>query len=68
MLTIPNESASFLVFYSFERLHNVVTICLVGKYTSLEDAYTSVTKALRHAALACNHKLNLEVSTTPLNS
>lgn len=45
----------------YNRLHNSVKICLVGKYTSLEDAYTSVTKALRHASLACNHKLDLMV-------
>lgn len=50
----------FLCLCRYERLHNEVTICLVGKYTSLEDAYTSVTKALRHAAVACNYKVNIE--------
>lgn len=45
-----------------ERLHKPVVICLVGKYTSLEDAYTSVGKALRHAALYCRYKLELTVS------
>ena len=39
-----------------------VTIALVGKYTKLEDAYASVLKALNHAAMAVNHKLNLKVS------
>ena len=38
-----------------------VTIVLVGKYTRLEDSYTSVVKALNHAAMACDHKLNLKV-------
>ena len=40
-----------------------VSIVLVGKYTKLEDAYISLTKALRHAALAIRHKLNLKVGT-----
>lgn len=35
---------------------NTVTIALVGKYTSLHDAYLSVAEALRHAgySLGCN--------------
>jgi CTP synthase len=36
-----------------------VHIALVGKYTKLEDAYASVIKALRHAALAANYRLQL---------
>jgi CTP synthase len=43
-----------------DRMMREVTICLVGKYTKLEDSYTSVVKALRHAALACNHRLDLK--------
>jgi len=37
-----------------------VTIALVGKYVQLEDAYLSVIKALKHAALAVNRKLTLK--------
>lgn len=36
-----------------------VKIALVGKYTKMEDAYISVIKALRHAALTCRYRLNL---------
>lgn len=43
-----------------ERLMREVTIGLVGKYTQLEDAYSSVIKALQHSALACNHKLKIK--------
>ncbi|KAG0417646.1 hypothetical protein HPB47_005450 [Ixodes persulcatus] len=43
-----------------ERLMREVTIALVGKYTQLEDAYSSVIKALQHSALACNHKLKIK--------
>lgn len=51
-----------LCFHRCDRLLREVTICLVGKYTRLEDSYTSVVKALHHAAMACNHKLDLKVS------
>jgi len=42
-----------------EYLRKFVKIALVGKYTQLADAYASVYKALGHAALATNHKLQL---------
>jgi len=45
----------------FDRLLHDVTICLVGKYTRLQDSYASVIKALSHAAMACNYKLDLKV-------
>lgn len=50
------------LFYRSDRLLREVTISLVGKYTKLEDAYASVIKALNHAAMACNLKLDLKVS------
>ncbi|KAG0233380.1 CTP synthase ura7 [Actinomortierella wolfii] len=40
-----------------ERLHDTVTIALVGKYTNLQDSYASVVKALEHASLNCRKKL-----------
>ncbi|KAF9425912.1 CTP synthase ura7 [Entomortierella beljakovae] len=43
-----------------ERLHDTVTIVLVGKYTNLQDSYASVVKALEHASLNCNKKLIIE--------
>lgn len=36
-----------------------VSIALVGKYVKLSDAYTSVTKALRHAAIEANVTLKI---------
>jgi CTP synthase len=44
----------------YERLHDQVSIVLVGKYTHLQDSYISVVKSLQHAALSINRKLNLE--------
>ena len=45
-----------------ERVLDEVKIALVGKYTKLEDAYISVLKALKHASLHCNRRLNVVVS------
>jgi CTP synthase (UTP-ammonia lyase) len=42
-----------------DSLTEVVTIAIVGKYTSLGDAYLSVTKALYHASYACERKLEI---------
>ena len=44
-----------------DTLMKEVKIGLVGKYTGLEDAYASVTKALSHASIQSNLKLNLKV-------
>ncbi|XP_065837653.1 CTP synthase 1-like [Oscarella lobularis] len=43
----------------YDRAVEEVSIAIVGKYTKLEDAYISLIKAVRHAALALNRKLNL---------
>jgi len=51
----------------FDRLLREVTICLVGKYTRLQDSYASVVKALSHAAMACNYKLDLKVAIVCLS-
>lgn len=45
----------------YERLFEVVDIVLVGKYTSLQDSYMSVIKALEHASLRCGRKLQIKV-------
>ncbi|XP_071133688.1 CTP synthase 2-like [Mytilus edulis] len=42
-----------------DRLLKEVTIALVGKYTQLEDAYSSVIKSLQHSSLCVSHRLNL---------
>ncbi|XP_043224234.1 CTP synthase 1-like [Amphibalanus amphitrite] len=42
------------------HLRRTVTIALVGKYTSLQDSYASVIKALQHAALAAGRRLDLQ--------
>ena len=52
------------VFYfsSCDEVSKPVTIALVGKYVELtHEAYTSVAKALQHAAIASGRKLTIEV-------
>lgn len=44
---------------SIEAAQNSITITLIGKYTGLQDSYLSVIKALRHATIACNVRLDL---------
>ncbi|KAK2140532.1 hypothetical protein LSH36_1323g00023 [Paralvinella palmiformis] len=61
----PNKPRKFLLKWkeladAQDRLLKEVTIALVGKYTKLADAYTSVVKALRHSSMAASHKLNLK--------
>ena len=43
-----------------ERLFETVEIVLVGKYTSLQDSYISVIKALEHASMRCRRRLVLK--------
>jgi len=42
-----------------DNVRKSVEIALVGKYTQLEDAYASVTKALQHSSLYVNRRLIL---------
>lgn len=44
-----------------DYLQKTVRIALVGKYTSLEDAYASVIVSLRLACLKAGRKLDLQV-------
>ena len=66
-LTIPIQPEKSILLSKWkqlatrsERLHDSVSIVLVGKYTHLQDSYISVVKSLQHAALSCNRKLKLE--------
>ncbi|XP_048413874.1 CTP synthase 1b isoform X2 [Stegostoma tigrinum] len=44
----------------YDRTLEICSIALVGKYTKLSDSYASVIKALEHAALAINQKLEVK--------
>merc|ERR1719464_204152 len=54
---------------AMEGWEDTVQICLIGKYTGLQDSYLSVIKALQHAAIACHRKLDLQwVEATDLEN
>lgn len=38
---------------------NTISICMVGKYTSLQDSYLSVTEALKHAGASKQLKIHI---------
>ncbi|KAJ5611211.1 CTP synthase [Penicillium lagena] len=42
-----------------DHVFDTVSIALVGKYTSLKDAYISVSKALEHASMYCHKKVEI---------
>jgi len=60
-LCMAMVTVEILIVFRSDHVSREVTICLVGKYTRLEDSYASVIKALSHAALACRHRLDLKV-------
>ncbi len=45
--------------HKIKNLSNNVTIGLVGKYTSLQDAYISITEAMDHAGFKHNAEINV---------
>ncbi|KAI9356568.1 CTP synthase N-terminus-domain-containing protein [Zopfochytrium polystomum] len=59
----PSQSSLFVKWKQLterqERLHDQVTIALVGKYTNLHDSYISVVKSLEHASLSCNRRVKI---------
>eukprot|EP01117_Protostelium_nocturnum_P005698 TRINITY_DN2056_c0_g2_i1.p1 TRINITY_DN2056_c0_g2~~TRINITY_DN2056_c0_g2_i1.p1 ORF type:complete len:569 (-),score=227.13 TRINITY_DN2056_c0_g2_i1:36-1742(-) len=68
-LTPPNQTIESLKGWEqlaerYDRLHNTelkaVHIAVVGKYTTLDDAYHSVTSALQHASLEIEERLVLD--------
>jgi CTP synthase len=68
-MTCPDLGDWANMAHSMEQWEDAVQICLIGKYTGLQDSYLSVIKALRHAAIACKHKLDLQwVEATQLEN
>lgn len=63
-LDLPIKGIDLSKWNAFlEKIHHpkgTVTIGLVGKYTSLPDAYKSISEAFIHAGVANNYKVNLK--------
>jgi CTP synthase len=57
---VPDLRAWKIMASSVETAEHTCQIALIGKYTGLQDSYLSVIKSLRHAAIACGVKLDLQ--------
>lgn len=60
MTEIPNLSDWASLSRSVNEATEVITIAIVGKYTSLPDAYKSVIESLRHSAYYFHLKLEIQ--------
>ena len=58
LVTYLDDASSIMLMLIHASLLQV-RIAMVGKYTGLSDAYLSVLKALQHACLAVNRKLEV---------
>jgi CTP synthase len=63
---VPDMRAWTQMVHRAMHPSDVVRIALVGKYTSLPDAYLSVVEALRHAGVA--HNVNVDMSWVPADT
>lgn len=63
-LTSPKPAADMREWAALDRrvhhLHHQVKIALVGKYVELQDAYISVTEALKHAGFAYDARVGIK--------
>jgi len=51
------------------KYSRMITVGITGKYTSLRDSYASILKALEHAGVSTNAKVNVKwVDTTDINA
>lgn len=59
-INLPDLGDWALMANAMEHWEGSVQICLIGKYNGLQDSYLSIIKALRHAAISCQRKLDLQ--------
>ena len=65
---VPSLSKWQTLVENMKNLKNEVTIGIGGKYTDLEDAYVSITKAITHTSAHLGVKINIKfIETTELN-
>ena len=58
---VPNNNEWEKMIKSIRKNKKRLDVCLVGKYTKLEDAYISVIESLKHAGYNNNVKVNIEI-------
>ena len=63
---VPNNKEWEKMIKNIRKIKNEIDVCLVGKYTKLEDSYISVIESLKHAGFKNNVKVNVEVVDSSL--
>ena len=58
---VPNNKEWEKMIKNIRKNKDVIDVCLVGKYTKLEDSYISVIESLKHAGYKNNVKVNVEI-------
>ena len=58
---IKSRSKVPFITISQDRLFDLVTIALVGRYTDLRDSYMSIIKALEHSTFRVHRKLTISM-------
>ena len=63
---VPNNKEWEKMIKNIRKNKKEIDVCLVGKYTKLEDAYISVIESLKHAGFKNNVKVHVEVVDSSL--
>ena len=58
---VPNNKEWEKMIKNIRKEKEQIDVCLVGKYTKLEDSYISVIESLKHAGFKNNVKVHVEV-------
>ena len=58
---VPNNKEWEKMIKSIRKTKDTMDVCLVGKYTKLEDSYISVIESLKHAGFKNNVKVHVDV-------
>ena len=58
---VPNNAEWEKMIKNIRKAKEEMNVCLVGKYTKLEDSYISVIESLKHAGYKNNVKVHVEV-------
>lgn len=58
---VPNNKEWEKMIKNIRKIKDEMNVCLVGKYTKLEDSYISVIESLKHAGFKNNVKVHVDV-------
>ena len=58
---VPNNKEWEKMIKNIRKIKDEMNVCVVGKYTKLEDSYISVIESLKHAGFKNNVKVHVDV-------